>query len=195
MRQRARAAQKAGLAATSPGRARAWLAKGSRLGSEYAIYIFLGLMFVGLSFISPYFLKVDNLINVARQVSIGAILAFGMMIPLLAGEFDISIGAIMGLSSALTIGLIRHGMIPTTVVVLGVGLVVGFANGLFNTKGRIPSFIVTLSTGVILRGIIFLYTRGDSSLVPSEASRAFTFLGKGYVGPIPFLVVIIRLSI
>jgi ribose transport system permease protein len=158
---------------------------------RYMIYLVLVLMMILLSFLSPHFLTLSNILNVARQISIGAIVAFGMMVPLLAGEFDISVGSNMALSSALVIGLMgRGGVYLAFLVALGAGLLIGLVNGLFNTKGKIPSFIVTLSTMGIVRGLVFLYTKGNSSMVAENAPDLFFVLGKGYIGPIPFPVIV-----
>jgi ribose transport system permease protein len=156
----------------------------------YMIYLILVLMMIILSFLSPHFLTLHNILNVARQISIGAIVAFGMMVPLLAGEFDISVGSNMAMASALVVGLMEKGLYLAFLVALGAGLLIGLTNGLFNTKGKIPSFIVTLSTMGIVRGLVFLYTKGNASMVAENAPDLFFVLGKGYIGAIPFPVIV-----
>lgn len=109
------------------------------------------------------FLSVGNLRNIALQVTIVAVVAIGATIVILSAQIDLSSGSLAALSSVLLAGLIKHQGFPDVVAILliaGLGAVLGFVNGFFANYGRIPSFIFTLGTLAIFRGLSFLYTGG-----------------------------------
>ena len=110
-----------------------------------------------LSIVSSSFLTLDNIFNVLRQVSINALIAFGMTFVILTGGIDLSVGSILALSSAITAGMLANGMDPILAMLigLGAGAVMGAINGLFITKGKVAPFIATLATMTIFRGLNF----------------------------------------
>lgn len=148
-------------AATGAGRLRPSLA---RLTRSPAFYPFIGLVVVTLVMIvaSDTFLTASNLSNIARQVSINAIIAVGMTCVILTGGIDLSVGPVMALSGTLTAGLMVAGLPPG--LAIGVGLLIGVAfgigNGLFVAYLQMPPIIVTLATMGIARGFGLMYTDG-----------------------------------
>jgi ribose transport system permease protein len=142
------------------------------------------LIIVVLSFTADNFLTVNNLLNVFRQVSINALIAFGMTFVILTGGIDLSVGSILALSSALTAGMMGSGMDTWLAVILGLGAgaLMGAINGLFIAKGRLAPFIVTLATMTIFRGLTLVYTNGKPI---TGLNKDFAFLGKGYILQIP----------
>lgn len=89
-------------------------------------------------------------------------MAVGIAFVIFSGEIDVSIGATLGLSAAVSATLLRDGS-PVILAVLAslvVGLLVGAVNGLGITVFRIPSIIMTLGTNGIVRGISYIYTEG-----------------------------------
>jgi len=153
------------------------------------ILIMIAIIF---AFMSEYFFTFNNLMNIARQASIIALLAAGMTLVLTLGDIDLSVGANAGFCGVIAAYLLKHGVAApwTFLMVLGVGGFVGLINGFLVTKVRIPFFIATLATMSVLTGGGFLITRGyPISLLPSSW-KAF---GRGAVGglPIPVLIMLI----
>ncbi|MER2111402.1 MAG: ABC transporter permease [Solibacillus isronensis] len=147
-----------------------------------------------LTTLSDKFLTVNNLMNIARQSTVNALLALGMLLPILTAGIDLSVGSILAIS-IMSMGLVSvtMGMHPILgiLVCLLVGAGFGMLNGVLLTKLRLPHpFISTLGTMNIARGLALIIT-GAAPIA------GFPFLiqyfGSEYVGPIPvsFVVVII----
>ncbi|WAA12543.1 ABC transporter permease [Fervidibacillus halotolerans] len=153
----------------------------------------LGLLVIvfTLTILTPNFLTVNNLLNVFRQVSINALIAFGMTFVILTGGIDLSVGSILALSSALTASFMVGGMDPILAVLIGVllGALMGGLNGFVITKGKVAPFIATLATMTIFRGLTLVLTEGRPITGLSEAF-SFQMIGKGYFLGIPFPVII-----
>ncbi|MCA1065219.1 ribose ABC transporter permease [Rossellomorea sp. AcN35-11] len=162
------------------------------LGSLQKLGPVLGLIVITiiLTIMSPNFFTVDNMFNVLRQVSVNALIAFGMTFIILTGGIDLSVGSILALASAITAGLLASGMDPILAVMIGLlsGALMGLVNGLIITKGKVAPFIATLATMTIFRGLTLVYTDGRPITGLSEAV-SFQMLGKGYFFGIPFPVV------
>jgi len=153
-------------------------------------FIALVLVSVGLAVLSPDFLTVANLLNVMRQVSINALIAFGMTLVILLGGIDLSVGSILALSSVGIATLIQSGVSPLLATLLGVlgGGLMGLLNGLVVSKGKVAPFIATLASMTILRGLALVVSGG--SPITGFDSDLFSMLGGGYVaGLIPIPVV------
>jgi len=158
-----------------------------RLGPLIALVI----MSVALATLSTDFLTVSNLLNVLRQVSINALIAFGMTFVILLAGIDLSVGSVLALSAALMAGLMGGGMNPVaaTIVALAAGAAMGLVNGLIVTKGKVAPFIATLGTMTLYRGWTMVYTNG--SPMTGFNSNFINMLGSGYVlGIVPIPVVI-----
>ncbi|MCA0984257.1 ribose ABC transporter permease [Halobacillus yeomjeoni] len=140
-----------------------------------------------LGFMSENFFTVNNLLNLLRQISINALIAFGMTFVILTGGIDLSVGSILAFGSALTAGMLASGMDPLLAVFIGLlaGLAMGAFNGLIITKGKVAPFIATLATMTIFRGATLVYTDGRPITGLSD-SFAFEMIGRGYVFGIPF---------
>jgi ribose transport system permease protein len=114
---------------------------------------------VGLSFASPYFLTVDNLLNVLRQSSINAILALGQLIVIITAGIDLSIGSVLGVTNVLLAIMLVAGWHPVTACAVAIitGLAIGRLNGELLTRLRLPHpFISTLGTMNVGRGAALL---------------------------------------
>lgn len=156
-----------------------------RLGSLVGLLAII----VILSIMSPDFLTQNNILNVMRQVSVNALIAFGMTFIILTGGIDLSVGAILALSGAFTAGMMMDGMSSGLAILLGLaaGTVMGAVNGLLITKGKIAPFIATLATMTIFRGLALVYTEGRP--ITGFNSDLFTMLGAGYFFIIPVPVI------
>ncbi|CDQ40808.1 MULTISPECIES: ABC transporter permease subunit [Virgibacillus] len=144
-----------------------------------------------LAIMSDNFFTLTNIFNLLRQVSVNALIAFGMTFVILTAGIDLSVGSILALGSALTAGLLTSGIDPILAVCIGliIGLILGTVNGLIITKGRVAPFIATLATMTIYRGITLVYTDGRPITGLSD-SFAFEMIGKGYVFGIPFPAIV-----
>jgi len=152
------------------------------------LFAFILLMVV-LAFLSDSFLTVNNLLNIARQVSINAIIAAGMTFVILTFGIDLSVGSVLAFSGAIIAGLLSRG--HPLVVGIGAGLLVGgligLVNGLIITKGGVQPFIATLGMLTIARGATLVYTDGRPI---TGLPDAFVWLGAGEIARIPVPVVI-----
>ena len=152
---------------------------------------FLGL--VGLSAIlwvlSPHFLTVSNLLNVAQQTAINAIIAVGMTFVIITAGIDLSVGSIVALSGVALGSALQSGVpLPLALLIaLGVGLFCGMLNGLLITLGRLPPFISTLGMMSVARGAALMYTQGRPV---SGFEESFRFLANGEILKIPSPIVI-----
>ena len=152
----------------------------------------IGLIFmvIILSILSPNFLDLSNILNVLRQVSVNALIAFGMALVILTGGIDLSVGSLLALGSAITATLLASGMDPILAVLLGLlsGGVMGALNGLIITKGKVAPFIATLATMTIFRGLTLVLMKGRPITGLSQ-DNFFKYIGQGYIWWIPLPVI------
>ena len=159
---------------------------------QYIIYIGLLIVFVvfAITLGEKGFLTPTNLLNVFRQTAIISIMAVAMTFVIGAGQIDLSVGAVAGLSSVTTaLALGSWGLpLPAAIVVgLLTGLVVGLANGFLVAFVAIPSFLVTLATLGIVNGSAQWLS--NTAPIPIQ-NDTFTFIfGSGDIGPIPSLLI------
>jgi ribose transport system permease protein len=165
--------------------------------SRFNNYIILLVLISLIAFFSianfKAFLTVDNFFTVIRQVSMLGIAAVGMTFVMLVGGLDLSVGTMQGLTGVVVASMmVNFGVNPiiAIVVTLGVGILVGYANGLIVTKLKVTPFITTLSMMTIIKGIAFTYTGGFPIYGFNES---FQILGQGYVLsiiPIPVVIMV-----
>jgi ribose transport system permease protein len=146
------------------------------------------LIVIILSFINSDFLTVSNIFNVLRQVSINALIAFGMTFVILTGGIDLSVGSIIALSSALSASLMAAGTNPWLAIGVGLlsGTLMGTVNGIIIARGKVAPFIATLATMTIFRGLTLVYTEGKPI---TGLPDAFGIIGRGYLFQIPMPVI------
>jgi len=138
--------------------------------------------------LSPYFLTVSNLLNIAEQTSINAIVAVGMTFVILSGGIDLSVGSIVALSGVVLGAALQSGQpLPAALILAAaVGLACGLGNGALVSWGGLPPFIVTLGTMSIARGAALLFTEGRPV---SGFDAGFRMLATGRVVFIPAPVI------
>lgn len=149
-----------------------------------------GLIFVS-ALITPYFFTTSNATAIMSSMAVITTAVLGTALVILMGSIDLSSGSQIGLGCMLTAALLQFhnfSVEMTIFTVLLVGMMVGFINGILVTKGRMPSFIVTLACMAIVRGAIYLY----SSLNIPIFNESFLAL-VGLVGIFPkiFLILIV----
>jgi ribose transport system permease protein len=159
-----------------------------RQAETFAPLVALAVLFVVSAFASPYFLQVQNLLNILRQVSYPGIVALGMTFVIIGGGIDLSVGSMLALVGALAMSVLNAtggelgSILLTALVALGLGAACGFFNGILVTKGRIAPFIVTLGTLAIFRSFTLYY--GDAGEFRS-ISESYGDLGMSHVLAIP----------
>lgn len=158
-------------------------------------FIGLLLIVIVITIMNPNFLTINNLFNVLRQVSINALIAFGMTFVILTGGIDLSVGSILALTGAVTAGFLASGMDPILAMFLGLllGAILGAINGVIIAKGKVAPFIATLATMTIYRGLTLVYTGGKPTSGLGD-SLSFQLLGKGYFLGIPVPIVTMALA-
>ncbi len=151
--------------------------------------IFVGLV-GAMAIASPTFRDPVNLVNVLAQNSIIGIVACGMLLMIITGGFDLSVGAVGAMSAIVAAWVFINLSIPLGIVAaLAVGIATGLINGLLITKVGMNPFVATLGMQVLIRGVLLIVTDGKPVYgVQSE----FTWVGLGKVGPIPAPVLTLR---
>lgn len=142
-----------------------------------------------LSIICPKFLKVTNIVNVIRQISLNGIVAVGMTFIILQADIDLSVGSVAALSSVIAAGLhANQGMpiLPAILIALLVSMVIGLIMGFVITRANVHSFVVTLGMLSVARGLAMVYTNGYPIGGLSDAYRQ---VGSGSLWVIPLPVV------
>jgi ribose transport system permease protein len=157
---------------------------------QYVIYAGFVVIFIFFSITlgEKGFLDPNNLLNIVRQTAMIAIMAVGMTFVLSAGEIDLSVGAVAGMTSVTTaLAISKFGLIGGICGGLLTGIVVGMDNGLLATRVGIPSFLVTLAMMGIARGSA-MWVSNTAAIPILDKNYYFTF-GSGNIGPVPVLLI------
>lgn len=160
------------------------------------IFAFLTVVVI-VALATPRFLLSQNLSNLSLQVSIVAIVAIGGTLVILTGGIDLSPGATVALVCVSLAHLVKNMGVPLPVaifMVLLLGILLGLFNGFLSTYGKIPSFIVTLATMNIFRGVAFLITKALTIFSVSPDLEPI-FYGKLLGIPMPFYYVVVLYGI
>ena len=133
----------------------------------------------------PNFLKAENLLNIANQIAVIAIVAIGMTFVIITGGIDLSVGSLLALSAVITAVLIRDcaggvnaspvGMVLTCVVAIVICGAIGAFSGLMITGFAIPPFIVTLAVMLVSSGLAYIVAKGQSIY---QIPESFVWLGR-----------------
>jgi len=157
---------------------------------ESGVFLALVIFFVVMYTVSPIFRRPFNLTTILRQISVTSIVAMGQTLVIVSGAFDLSQGSIAGLAAMVTAKLWKNvGLDPPIAIIggLGVGVVCGFLNGVLAARFRLHPIVMTLATGAVFLGVNFYFTRGESIIGLPDG---LTWLGKGLIGPVPALIVL-----
>ncbi|MFY9653903.1 ABC transporter permease, partial [Trebonia sp.] len=156
---------------------------------DYGIVVFAVALFCYFTVASPDFLTWQNLLNLVFQNATLGIAACAVTYTIIAGNFDLSLGAIFVLSEVLGAWAAVHwGVWWTFPVAIGAGLAMGLINGLLVTKLRVNAFLATLASALTFGGIAVGVTSGGLLITPP--ARVFTFLGQHRAGGIQYPVII-----
>jgi erythritol transport system permease protein len=168
---------------------------------ELRAFIALIVLIIVFGLLSDSYLTWDNLVTMTKHVAINAILAIGMLMVILTGGIDLSVGSIVGLSGVVA-GVLLEGLhlgfagtivyLPVWGVILAslaVGTGVGAINGVLVTRFSVAPFIATLGTLYMARGVALLISNGGTypnlGGSPQLGNTGFDFLGSGRIAGIP----------
>jgi len=144
----------------------------------------LGILLLTLtvfSFLTPTILDVGNLLTVLCRAAVVAIPAMGMTFAICSGGFDLSIGAVVGLSTCVwAAALPVYGLFTSTLLTLCTGAVCGLLNGLAITKLKIATFVATLSMSFIIRGVALVTTDGAKQMISRTDNPEAKFFSQNY---------------
>jgi ribose/xylose/arabinose/galactoside ABC-type transport system permease subunit len=160
---------------------------------RYGLVVSFVALCVVLALLSDRFLTPGNIVNILRQSTINLIIAVGMTYVILTAGIDLSVGAVLALSTVVTADLLQKGLpVPAVLVVgLGMGALLGMASGLIIARAGVPPFVATLGMMTIARGLALTYTQGRPI---TGLPEAFRFIGTGSLGPIPMPIVVAALA-
>lgn len=147
---------------------------------------------VVMSFLSPFFLTFNNLFNVATQISVIAILAFGQTFVIVSGGIDLSVGSVLALAGIVFGWASVVAGLPVVLALLlglGAGAAIGLVNGLLITLGKLPPFIATLAMLSAARGLALVVSNGQPLNPIPEVVR--TLGGGDLFGVVPLPVVLL----
>ncbi|WP_104402299.1 ABC transporter permease [Vibrio penaeicida] len=158
---------------------------------EAALVAIIVILFVVMSFASPYFLTWANMRAMLLSFSTEGLVVVGMTILLIVGGFDLSVGAVMCLSMVIAGKLFLLGMDPWVASLVAIAACAGIGSimGVCVTKVGLSHFMTTLAFLGIARGLCFVITEG-SPLSLYSLPPEFKFIGQGDVFGLPFSVII-----
>jgi ribose transport system permease protein len=162
--------------------------KARRFGTVIGLLVLCAVLWA----LTPHFLTVSNLLNIAQQTSINAIVAAGMTFVIVSGGIDLSVGSIVALAGVALGAMLQGGQSPFIAIpgAIAVGTGCGFLNGLLVSVGGLPPFIATLGMMSVARGTALVFTEGRPV---SGFDEGFRWLATGTAGfvPAPVLVMLV----
>ena len=165
----------------------------SNIYRKYGTVIALFVLVLIISIMNSKFLSMYNILNVFRQVSINGLIAFGMTFVILTGGIDLSVGAILALTG-MVLGLMIASGTPDLIaipLVLVLGALLGWFNGVLISKVKLQAFIVTLATMTMFSGITMIISDGIPAMGITENSPLLNFFSQGDILGIPFPMIVL----
>lgn len=165
----------------------------AELYSRYGIFLILIIAFIAGSLLAPEFLVPSNLVSVAKNVGVYAIIALGMTRLLIGGGVDLSAGSNVAFTSVI-VALVMKSTGSSLLAILAAiicGAMVGAVNGYFISHFGLMPFIVTLATQLTVRGVGFLLAGGAPIFGVGDT---IVFMAQGNVAGIPMMLIIILLA-
>lgn len=161
---------------------------GRQFGTVFGLFFLCFILWV----LTPYFMTISNLLNIAEQTSINAIIAVGMTFVIISAGIDLSVGSIMAFSGVILASALQAGLpLPFAIMIgLSIGALCGIVNGILISYGKLPPFISTLGMMSVARGAALLSTGGRPV---SGFSETFRFLATGKILHIPMPVIIMAI--
>ncbi|MFW6149776.1 MAG: ABC transporter permease [Atribacterota bacterium] len=169
------------------------LSKLEFLKAHFYLFALFGVL-LGFSIASDKFLSFENFILIITQASVLLIAAMGETFVILSGSIDLSVGSIIGIGSAVTAVLGVYFGISVFLLAGIIGALCGAFNGLMFAKGKIPSFVATLASLTILRGLVYIITDGISVPITDPDLRIIG-IGKTFGLPNAILVTAVMVGV
>ena len=164
--------------------------KGGRSFVRYGLFVMFGIFFVIVSILRPGFLSQGNFYDILIETSLISFVAFGQAMVIAAGGLDLSVGNMAGAAAMLTCHLLSNigfGLVPSLLIGVAVGGLIGVANGLMVARLHMNSLIATLGTMFVLYGFLYGLTGGVTvHIVPDN----FSNLGNGTILSVPIPIYI-----
>jgi ribose transport system permease protein len=154
------------------------------------LYLAFAVLLVAFSIASPVFFSTANFLNIGRQTALVSIIAVGATFVIISGEIDLSVAstlALSGMTAALAMQHVDNSWIVGVVAALATGAVVGLINGVLTARLAIPSFLVTLGSLGMARGVALMVT--DTKPVIINNNSYFAIFGEGLIAGIPVPIV------
>ena len=150
---------------------------------------------VALSIANPTFLKLDNLMTMLQEASLTGIVAIGFTLILITAGIDMSIGAVIAITSMVCVNFISYTQLPAYIyipIALAIGCAIGGINGFFITHFKLPEFIVTLATRGILAGLaLIVAVKDEQGFVKNVFIEDPVFLSFGEtIGPVYIVTIV-----
>lgn len=149
----------------------------------------LVLLIIIVSVSTPRFLTGSNILNLFKSNAVNAIISCGMLLAILMGEIDISVGSTVGLTGVIAAYMITNLKLPVVVTViscLGIGALVGIINGTAISYFKVPAFVATLATQCIGRGLTEIISGGVTIRIRNDV---YTALGNKELGGISVIII------
>jgi ribose transport system permease protein len=129
---------------------------------EFVIFLIVLVVFIGMSFASNVFFTESNILSVLLSLSIESVMAVGMVVCMVGGGFDMSVGSVLGFTGIIVAELLTSGVptAPAVAIALLGGVIIGLWNGFIIAKLKINPFVTTLSSLSIFRGLSYVITSG-----------------------------------
>ena len=150
----------------------------------YMLYVAFVVLLIVFSIASPFFLSLDNFLNIGRQTALVSIIAVGLTFVIIARQIDLSVAstlALSGMSAALAMANVYNSWYVGAAAGIGTGALVGLINGVLTTRLAIPSFLVTLGTLSMTRGLAMMVTDTKPVIITDDSYIEFfgetTFFG------------------
>lgn len=170
------------------------------LSKDYAIIFIVIVVFLLLTVVTRFaldnwvFIGSENLFNMMRQMSITAVLAAGEFFVIISGMIDLSVSSTLAMSGVIYAMVIKNfgiAFLPAAIVAaLAVGFVVGLFNGLMVSRFRIPPYITTMGSMLMVRGAVYLVTNSyPITMLPA----GFNYVGRGWLFGLPFPIYIVAI--
>lgn len=132
----------------------------------------------------------ENLFNVLRQNSMVGLLSLGMLLAMLSGGIDLSLGAMLAVGGVVAAALSGYGGVAAVAGAVATTGLLGLGNGLLITRARVQPFIATLAMNMAARGLLLYFTEESPVRMAREATD-LKWVGRGWVGPVPVPVLIL----
>jgi ribose transport system permease protein len=155
------------------------------------IYLFLLVFLVAMSVLFPLFASQRNITNLAIQIAPLAIVGIGQTLVIIGGGVDLSVGAVMSLTTVIAANMMQPGtwgIIGGLCAALCAAVVVGLLNGFICSRTNIPPLIATLCTANIVQGVILWYRAEPGGKIPRELTQII--LGKVATVSVPTILMI-----